>query len=149
MDEYLNPSLNSTTNQSKLNAFTNTLNTQTRKNLENNVINPLSNRNMIRSSQATDLYNNLADSNNSAIANYANTLLSESQNNTANMLNNLLSYYLNGYNVISNNQAQSLATSQGNASTSQKSTTSGISTAEIMDLALSAALAAAGKPGGV
>ena len=67
LNEYLNPTLNSTTNQAKLNAFTNTLNTQTKKNLENNIINPLSNRNMIRSSQATDLYNNLAYNNNNAI----------------------------------------------------------------------------------
>lgn len=148
LNEYLNPTLNSTTNQAKLNAFTNTLNTQTKKNLENNIINPLSNRNMIRSSQATDLYNNLAYNNNNAISNYANELLANSQENTAKMLNNLLSYYLNGYNVISNNQAQSLSTSQGNASTSQTSKSTGISTAEMLDLAIKAAMVGSGNPAG-
>ena len=63
LDQYLNPNLNSTTNKAKLNAYTNTLNTESAKNLENTIINPLSNRNMIRSSQATNMYNNLANTN--------------------------------------------------------------------------------------
>ena len=82
LNEYLNPSLNSTTNQAKLNSFVNNMNTQTRTNLENNIINPLSNRNMIRSSQATDLYKNLSNTNANALADYMNTLLSNSQNDT-------------------------------------------------------------------
>lgn len=115
LDEYLNPNLNSTTNQAKLNSFTNTLNSMSHKNLENNIINPLSNRNMIRSSQATDLYKNLSDSNSSAISSYINELLATSQDNTAKVMNNLLSAYMQGYNVISDMQNQSLQTSTGNA----------------------------------
>lgn len=118
LDEYLNPSLDSTTNQAKLNAFTKTLNNTTLNNLENNIINPLSNRNMVRSSQATDLYKNLSNQNTNSLSSYIDELLSESQNNTAQVMNNLLASYMQGYNVISDMQNQSLQTSSGNASTS-------------------------------
>ena len=118
LDEYLNPTLDSTTNQAKLNAFTKTLNNTTLNNLENNIINPLSNRNMVRSSQATDLYKNLSNQNTNSLSSYIDELLSESQNNTAQVMNNLLASYMQGYNVISDMQNQSLQTSSGNASTS-------------------------------
>jgi hypothetical protein len=117
LDEYINPTLNSTTNQAKLNSFINTLNQQTSANLENNIINPLSKRNMIRSSQANDLYRNLASQNVSAVSDYANNLLSSSQENTAKMLANLFSYYMQGANYLADMQKQSLQTSSGNAST--------------------------------
>ena len=57
LNEYLNPSLDSTVNKAKLTAFNN----QQRSNLQNNIINPLANNNMIRSSQATNMYNNLSN----------------------------------------------------------------------------------------
>ena len=115
LNDYMNPNLNSVTNKAKLNSFANTLANQTRNNMENNIINPLSNRNMIRSSQAQDLYKNLSNQNVSAIANYANDLISNSQNDTAKMLTNLLSYYMQGANYLSGMQNQSLNTSKGNA----------------------------------
>ena len=121
LDEYLNPNLNSTTNQAKLNAYTNKLNSETYKNLENNIINPLSNRNMVRSSQATDLYKNLSDQNASSLSSYINDLLADSQENTASMMNNLLAAYMRGYNVISDMQNQSLQTSAGNGTTTTNS----------------------------
>ena len=116
LNEYLNPNLNSTTNKAKLNSFVNTLNAQTKNSLENNIVNQLSKRNMIRSSQATDLYKNLSSQNISAIADFANNLLANSQDNTAKMLTNLLAYYMQGANYLANMQNQSLRTSQGNAS---------------------------------
>ena len=115
LNEYLHPTLNNDINQAKMNAYTKTLNDETRKNLENNIIAPLSQRNMIRSSQATDLYNNLANKNNEAISDYATSLLSSSQNDTASIINNLMNLAFQGYNVVSGNQAQSLNTSSGNA----------------------------------
>ena len=121
LDEYLNPNLNSTTNQAKLNAYTNKLNSETYKNLENNIINPLSNRNMVRSSQATDLYKNLSDQNASSLSSYINDLLADSQENTTSMMNNLLAAYMQGYNVISDMQNQSLQTSAGNGTTTTNS----------------------------
>ena len=124
LDEYLNPNLNSTTNQAKLNAYTNKLNSETYKNLENNIINPLSNRIMVRSSQATDLYKNLSDQNASSLSSYINDLLADSQENTASMMNNLLAAYMQGYNVISDMQNQSLQTSAGNGTTTTNSSSS-------------------------
>ena len=115
LNEYLNPNLNSVTNKAKLNSFANTLSNQTKVNFENNIINPLSNRNMIRSSQANDMYKNLANQNVSAIANYANDLISNSQSDTAKMLGNLMNYYMLGANYLSNMQNNSLRASQGNA----------------------------------
>ena len=90
LDSYLNPTLDTVTNQAKMNSFMDNLNAQTVKNVENNIINPLSNRNMIRSSQATNMYNALAQSNNNAIADYTNELLSTSQSDTADVLKNLM-----------------------------------------------------------
>ncbi len=121
LNEYLNPSLNSTTNQAKLNSYTNTLSSEMSKTLENDIINPLSNRNMIRSSQATDLYKNLSDTATNSLATYINDLLAESQSNTAGVINNLLSAYMQGYDVISDMQDQSLKTSAGNSTTTSTS----------------------------
>lgn len=115
LNEYLNPSINTDLNQAKLNAYTKTLNDETRKSLENNIIAPLSQRNMLRSSQATDLYNNLANKQVDALDDYTASLLASSQNDTANMINTLMNLAFQGYNVVSGNQAQSLNTSSGNA----------------------------------
>ena len=115
LDEYLNPTLDSNVNQAKINAFTKNLNQQALSALENNIINPLSKRNMIRSSQASDLYKNLSNQTTSSIDDYINELLATSQDETANMLTNLFNYYMQGYNVLSNMQNQSLQTSSGNA----------------------------------
>ena len=124
LDEYMNPNINSATNQAKLNAYTSALNTEAAKSLENNIINPLSNRNMIRSSQATDLYKNLSESTTDSLSSYVNELIAESQENTAAMMNNLLSAYMQGYNVISDMQNQSLQTSAGNATTTTNASSS-------------------------
>lgn len=125
LNEYLNPSIDTAVNQAQLNAYTKTLNDQTRKSLENNIIAPLAKRNMIRSSQATDLYNNLANQQNDAISDYTANLLTNSQNETANVINNLMNLAFQGYNVVAGNQAQSLNTSSGNAD--KKSSGSGSS----------------------
>jgi len=119
LDQYLNPTLDSVSNKAKINTFMNSLNSQTNKNLENNIINPLSNRNMIRSSQATNLYNNLAETNAGQIGTYLNELLANSQNDTAKVLSNLLTWYTNGYNILSDAQKQSLSASQGNSTQEQ------------------------------
>ena len=115
LDEYLNPSLNSVTNQAKLREYTNNLNQQARNSLENTIINPLSERNMVRSSQATDMYKNLSNQTTSALDEYISNLIADSQDNSAKMLNNLLAAYLSGYNLISEMQNQSLRTSSGNS----------------------------------
>lgn len=148
LDQYMNPSLNTVTNQAKMNSFMDTLNSQTRKNVENNIINPLSNRNMIRSSQATNMYDNLAKENSNQIANYANELLANSQSDTASMLNTLMLMYMNGYNVLSDTQKQSLSTSQGNATKTQN-TTETPSTMDILNTSMQMAMMLTGLYGGV
>lgn len=117
--EYMNPTLNSTVNKAKMGSFTDALSQASNAYFENNIINPLSKRNMIRSSQATNMYNNLVQNNAAQIANYAQELLGTSQKDTAAMLANLMLWYMNGYNVLSDTQSQSLATSQGNSTKTQ------------------------------
>ena len=114
LNDYLNPSLNSTTNQAKLNEF----NKQQQTNLQNNIINPLATNNMIRSSQATNMYKDLSNQS----ANYTNQLLSESQDNTWNMINNLMNLYATGYQGASGDVSTALQSAVGsNSKTSSKS----------------------------
>ena len=144
LEQYLNPTLNSVTNQAKLNAFRDALNTETAKAMENNIINPLSNRNMIRSSQATNMYNNLAQTNAGQIANFSNDLLANSQKNSADMLSNLLLWYLNGYSAIADNQSQSLNASQGNATSNQSSSSNSLDLSALLQMAAQLALKSQG-----
>ena len=118
LDEYLNPSLDSVTNKAKMDTFAKTVSSGAKSNLENNIINPLSDRNMIRSSQATNMYKGLSNKLSSDIADYANELLANSRLETADMLSNLLAAYMDGFNVVNANQNTSLATSKGNAKVS-------------------------------
>ena len=115
------------TNQALLQNYTDKLNKQSREALENNIINPLANRNMVRSSQATNMYNHLADSMNESIADYTANLLANSQENTGNMINLLMNAYLQGHNAVNGNQALSLQTSAGNATTTGNSKSSSVS----------------------
>lgn len=144
LESYLNPSLNTTTNQAKMNSFVNNLNSQTTKNVENSIINPLSNRNMIRSSQLGNMQNALAQSNSGAIANYANELLGTTQADMGSVLSNLMLMYMNGYNVLSDTQKQSLQASQGNATKTSKTTESGMSMSDMMNMAMQMAMLASG-----
>ena len=113
--EYMNPTLNSVTNRAKMNSFANALSDSSASYMENDIINPLSKRNMVRSSQATDMYNKLIQNSTNQIAKYAQELLGTSQKDTASMLANLMMLYMNGYNALNDSQRQSLSTSQGNS----------------------------------
>ena len=108
LNDYLNPSLDSTVNKAKLTAFNN----QQHRNLQNNIINPLANNNMIRSSQATNMYNNLSNQS----ADYANQLIADSQQNSWDMINNLMNLYSTGYTGASNEVGQGIQASKGNNS---------------------------------
>ncbi len=144
LEDYMRPNLNTATNQAKLNSFANTLAQQTKTNFENNIINPLSNRNMIRSSQANDLYKNLTNQNVSAVSDFTNNLISNSQKDTADMLNNLLSYYMLGANYLSAMQNHSLKASSGNATRYNTSENSnGGALQDLAPLLISAILAGA------
>ena len=110
LNNYLNPSLDSTINQAKLNSF----NKVQQQNLQNNIINPLTQNKMLRSSQATNLYNNLSNQS----ADYANQLIADSQNDTWNIINNLMSLYMNGYQGINSEQGQNINSAIGTGTTS-------------------------------
>ena len=145
LESYLNPSLNTVTNQAKINEFVNNLSSRTAENFENNIINPLSRRNMIRSSQATDMYNKLAQNNASQVASYLNQLIGNSQNDIAAMLTNLMLLYMNGYEVLKDTQQQSLATSQGTGLNLQSSgNSSAADNSQMMQLITNMVLSAAG-----
>lgn len=113
LDQYLHPTLDSETNQAKLAAF----NKQQQSNLQNNIISPLAQNNMIRSSQATNMYNNLSNQ----AADYSNDLIANSQNDTWNLINNLVSLYTLGYQGIGNEQSQSINSSLGMGETTTSS----------------------------
>lgn len=114
LDNYLNPSLDSATNQAKLSAF----NKQQQSNLQNNIINPLANNNMVRSSQATNMYNNLSNQS----ADYANQLLANSQEDSWNMINNLMNLYTTGYTGANNDISTALQGAVGKNSTTTSNT---------------------------
>ena len=116
LNEYINPDPNSQINQSKIKSFSDTLARQTRSNLENDIINPLSKRNMLRSSQATDLYRNLLNQNIASTENYTNELYTNSSDEIGKKLSTLLSMYMLGANYLSDLQNHSLRASSGNAS---------------------------------
>jgi len=114
MNEWRNPSLDTATNQAKMNTFKRNLSEQSENSLNNDILNPLAQRNMLRSSAANDMYGALTKQNAKSIADYQDNLLANSQNETANMINSLYNMYAQGYNMASGNQAQSLQSSSGN-----------------------------------
>jgi len=109
LQDYLNPNINSATNQAKLNQFKK----QQAANLQNNIISPLANRNMIRSSQATNMYNNLSNQ----AADYTNNLIANSQQDTWNMINNLVNLYSQAYSGMANDASNTMNYSIGAGTT--------------------------------
>lgn len=122
LNDYLTPNLNSVTNQAKLNSFVQNLNQQTKNQIENNIVSPLSKRNMLRSSQSTDMYNNLINQNTAQLGNYISELLANSQTDAGKMLTTLLTSYMLGANYLSSMQGQSIQTSAGNSTRTSSNT---------------------------
>lgn len=111
LNDYLNPTLDSVTNRAKMNEF----NKAQQQNLQNNILSPLANSNMVRSSQATNMYNNLSNQS----ANYANNLLANSQADSWALINNLMDLYTSAYTGASNDVSTALKAAVGNTSTTQ------------------------------
>lgn len=121
LNDMINPSVNNARNQALINSYSNNLNKLTDINTEK-TINNLANRGLIRSSVANDLYKKQAETNANNLADYNASLIADSQNNATNLFNNLMNAYLQGWNIVSGNQAQSLDTSQGNATSTNQQT---------------------------
>ena len=117
LDNYLNPTLNSTVYKAKMAEFQKAQNA----NLQNNIISPLANNNMIRSSQATNMYNNLSNQ----AADYSNQLIADSQTDTWNMINNLIGLYSAGYQGAAGEEGTSINSSLGGGTTSSSSKSKG------------------------
>lgn len=122
LNSLLNPSISDSRNQALVNSYANNLNKITADNTEG-VVNNLANRGLIRSSVANDMYKNIAKQNTDNLADYQASLMADSQNNSTNLFNTLMNAYLQGWNIVKGNQAQSLDTSSGNATTTGKSST--------------------------
>lgn len=113
LDNYLSPSLSSPVNQARLDIF----NKQQANNLQNNILNPLTQNNMVRSSQATNMYNNLSNQ----AADYGKELIAQSQDDTWNMINNLVNLYTMGYTGAAGEEQSSINASLGGGSSTTKS----------------------------
>lgn len=115
LEEWRNPNLNSTTNQAKINMYNKEMGKNLNNALENNIIAPLSQRNMIRSSQATDLYKGLSNSMADKYDDFINNLLANSQENTGKMIDQLTNWYMQGQNVLNQDIQNSINHANGNA----------------------------------
>ena len=111
-NQLLNPSLDNPVTKAKADLFNNTFTEASNKAFENNLINPLSNRNMLRSSASTNMYNNFAKDQNDTISQFNNQLIAENTQDTSNLINQLMNIYLLGANL--SNQAVSTAQKQSN-----------------------------------
>lgn len=120
LNDLMNPNVDSARNQALVNSYANNLNKLSNINTEN-TINNLANRGLIRSSVANDMYKKQAETNADNIADYQASLMADNQNNATNLFNTLMNAYLQGWNIVSGNQALSLDTSRGNATTTQQS----------------------------
>lgn len=111
-NQLLNPSLDNATTRAKSNLFNQAFSEASNKAFENNLINPLAKRNMLRSSQATDMYNQFSKDQNDTVAQFNNQLIADNTQDTSNLINQLMNIYLLGANL--GNQAVSTAQKQSN-----------------------------------
>lgn len=111
-NQLLNPSLDNATTKAKSDLFNQAFTEASNKAFENNLINPLAKRNMLRSSQATDMYNQFAKDQNDTVSQFNNQLIADNTQETSNLINQLMNIYLLGANL--GNQAVSTAQKQSN-----------------------------------
>ena len=112
IDTLLNPSLDNATTKARSNLFYRQFNKDSNLAFENNLINPLANRNMLRSSAATNMYNQFAKDQNETIADFNDQLISNNISDTQDLISTLMNIYLTGSNLA--NQAVSTAQGQSN-----------------------------------
>lgn len=123
LNNYLNPSLNDPTIQANMNLFRKNLNKESTAALNNNIINPLLNNHMIRSSQATDMYNNLSNQMNESYSDYLNQQIAGARDMYGGMIDRLVNMYTQGYTGATKEEGQSINASLGTGTTSSKSNT--------------------------
>lgn len=110
-NQLLNPSLDNATTKARSDLFYKTFNEDAKKSFENNLINPLSSRNMMRSSVATDLGNKFQKDSTDAISTFNNSLIANNTADTSNLISTLMNLYLTGANL----GQQSISNARGDA----------------------------------
>lgn len=118
------PSLNDDVTQAFLRQQQRNLDEQSQQHMQNNIISPLVRNNMVRSSQATDMYNNMYNQNAKLINDYSDKALQDAYNRNLNLYNTLFGNYSNLYQGVASNQNTSLNASSGNKKTTTSSNTS-------------------------
>lgn len=124
LNNYLNPSMNDPTIQANMNMFRRNLNEESQNALQNNILNPLLNNNMIRSSQATNMYNNLSNQMNKSYADYLDSQIAGARDMYGSMIDKLVNMYTQGYTGATKEEGQSINASLGTGTTSSNSNTS-------------------------
>ena len=123
LDSYLNPSLDDPTIQANNELFRKNLNKESTAALNNNILNPLLNNNMIRSSQATNMYNNLANQMNESYSDYLNNQIAGARDMYGGMIDRLVDMYTQGYTGATKEEGQSINASLGTGTTKTSSNT--------------------------
>ncbi len=122
-DEWKNPSLDSVTNQARIAAYDKEMNKGLQNDYYNNILNPLANSNMLRSSQATNMYNNLTNQALEKRNDFTNNLLAQSEENAYNRLKALYDAYAQGQAAMSGDLNSAIQMANGNSTSKGSSTT--------------------------
>lgn len=124
LNNYLSPSLDDPTYKARTELFNKNMNEIGNQQMQNNIISPLVRNNMITSSQATNMYNNMYNQMNDSIADYNKELIANQRSDTESMIRTLMDMYSQAYQGTSSNQNTSLNASAGNATTKSSSSAS-------------------------
>ena len=123
-DEWKNPSLDSATNQARIAAYNKEMGKNYNSLLQNDIINPLVNSNMLRSSQATNMYNNAANQLADKYNDFTTDLLASSEENAYNRLKALYEAYAQGQAALAGDYNSAIQMANGNQSTISSGNTS-------------------------
>lgn len=118
-----NPNLNDSVTQAFIRQKTNNLNDQSRQFMQNKIMTPLIESNMLRSSEANNMYNNMYNQNAKLISDYNDQALQDAYNRNLNLYNDFMNQYMNLYQGVNSNQNTSLNASSGNKTTKTNSNT--------------------------
>ena len=124
INEWENPTLNTAENQAKLHNYNKIMQQETGNALQNQIINPLTQNNMLRSSQATNLYNNLNNQIADKYDTFTNDLIANASNDAYNKLQALMAAYAQGQSAMNGDMNSVIQMANGNSSSSGTSTSS-------------------------
>lgn len=121
-NEWLNPSLDSVTNQAKIQAYDKEMNKGLQNDYYNNILNPLANSNMLRSSQATNMYNNLINQAADKRNDFTTNLIAEANAEAKDRLQMLYNAYAQGQAAMNGDLNSAIQMANGNSTSKGTST---------------------------